>query len=220
MAKKVKLKELPELLLEKPNVYHIQESYLRQIALGSPLTAKKKRKSDVKATSAKWYRQKGTGRARQGERTNPHMYGGGLAFPPRPRRQVKNLNKQVRRSALRSAVLHHIVSDSAFVIQGKDFDGFNKTKDVNGVLAGVEARTINLVVLNDSAVWLGARNLPFVRSVTPEHLNVRDLVESEALVFSQSALDHYKDLLSLQNGAAGNTAPAAAPAADEDGGEE
>ena len=171
MAKKVKLKELPELQIEKVNTFHIQESYLRQVALGSPLTAKKKRKSDVRATSAKWYRQKGTGRARQGERTNPHMYGGGLAFPPRPRRQVKHLNKQVRRSALRSAVLHHINADSAFVIQGKDFDGFNKTKDVNGVLSGVDARTISLVVLSDNPVWLGARNLPFVRPVTPEHIN-------------------------------------------------
>src|SRR5690606_31085822 len=102
------------------------------------------------------------------------------------------------RSALRSAVLHHINADSAFVIQGKDFDGFNKTKDVNGVLSGVDARTISLVVLSDNPVWLGARNLPFVRPVTPEHINVRDLVESEALVFSQSALDYYKDLLNRQ----------------------
>ena len=218
MAKKVKLKELPELLIEKPNAHHIQESYLRQVALASPLTAKKKRKSDVRATSAKWYRQKGTGRARQGERTNPHMYGGGLAFPPRPRRQVKHLNKQVRRSALRSAVLHHILSDSAFIIQGKDFDGFTKTKDVNGVLSGVDARTISLVVLSDNPVWLGARNLPFVRPVTPEHLNVRDLVESEAVVFSQSALDHYKDMLNLQNG--GRSAAPAADKGDDDGGEE
>ena len=76
---------LPELGLEEPNRLHIQESLLRQVAHGSPLTAKKKRKSDVRATSAKMYRQKGTGRARQGERTNPHFVGGGLAFPPTPR---------------------------------------------------------------------------------------------------------------------------------------
>ena len=217
MAKKVKLKELPELQIEKSNVYHIQESYLRQVALSSPLTAKKKRKSDVRATSAKWFRQKGTGRARQGERTNPHMTGGGLAFPPRPRKQVKHLNKQVRRSALRSAVLHHINSDSAYVIQGKDFDGFNKTKEVNSVLGTVEARTMMLVLLHEQPVWLGARNLPFVRPVTPEHINVRDLVESEALVFSQSALDYYREMLKLQN--AGKSAPVA-DSGDEPGGDE
>jgi large subunit ribosomal protein L4 len=218
MAKKVKLKELPELQIEKCNLYHIQESYLRQVAHGSPLTAKKKRKSDVQATSAKMYRQKGTGRARQGERTNPHMTGGGLAFPPRPRKQIKHLNKQVRRSALRSAVLHHINSDSAFVIQGKDFDGLARTKEVNGVLSTVEARTMILVLMNDHPVWLGARNLPFVRPVTPEHINVRDLVESEALVFSQSALDHYREMLTQQNGRSRHGKPAAGT--EDPGGDE
>lgn len=217
MAKKVKLKELPELLIEKCNLYHIQESYLRQVAQGSPLTAKKKRKSDVRATSAKMYRQKGTGRARQGERTNPHMTGGGLAFPPRPRKQTKHLNKQVRRSALRSAVLHHINSDSAFVIQGKDFDTLARTKEVNGVLSTVEARTMILVLMHDHPVWLGARNLPFVRPVTPEHINVRDLVESEALVFSQSALDYYREMLTLQNGRSRHSK--ATDSTDETGGD-
>src|SRR5437764_995929 len=103
MATTIKIDALPELLIEQVNKLHIQESYLRQVANGSPFTACKKNKARVIGSTAKIYRQKGTGRARQGERKNPHFVGGGLAFPPMPRLQNKQLNKRVRRNALRSA---------------------------------------------------------------------------------------------------------------------
>src|SRR5687767_5164641 len=127
MASTVKIDALPELLIERPNPLHIQESYLRQIANGTPFTASKKNKSRVSGSTAKIYRQKGTGRARQGERTNVHMRGGGLAFPPLPRLQTKRMNKHTRRSALRSAILHHVSGGSAWRIDGADFAGFEKT---------------------------------------------------------------------------------------------
>lgn len=199
MAKLVRIDALEELGLDEPNFLHIQESYLRQVAHGKPFTAKKKRKSEVAGTGAKLLRQKGTGRARQGERRNPHMTGGGLAFAPHPRVAVKRLNKRVRVSALRSAVLWHIQSGSAHYIEGADFDGFAKTRQVAEVLHSVPGSgDICLVLLRDVLAWRGSRNIAGVRRLTPAGLNVRDLVEVGNLVFSFGALESYRKLLQQQ----------------------
>lgn len=223
MAKTVKLKALTELGLEEVNVLHIQESYLRQVSHGHPLTAKKKSKSDVRATGAKWYRQKGTGRARQGETTNPHLTGGGLAFPPRPRLPRKRLNKHVRRSALRSAILWHIQGESAHVIQGQDFLQITKTKQVGELLQKIASyETLCLVLPADAPVWQAARNLWNVRLIPPTSLNVRDLVESSHLVFTQNALDEFKRVMAgyALPAAQADDADEAAGPTDEAGGDE
>jgi large subunit ribosomal protein L4 len=200
MATLIKIESFPELGLEQPNRLHIQESYLRQIANGTPHTAAKKNKARVKASSAKLYRQKGTGRARQGERTNPHMRGGGLAFPPRPRLQNKKLNKYVRRSALRSAVMWHVLNGSAFRIEGTDFGAFTKTKEVAGLLKTVENNgRVCLVVPTGADVNRACRNIGSVRLCRPEGLNVRDLIESTALVFDPDAFAAYNQIIKLQN---------------------
>ena len=198
MAKATKLTELPELLISEPNMFHIQETYLRQMVHDRPLTAKKKSKSEVAATSAKWFRQKGTGRARQGEQTNPHLHGGGRAFPPIPRTPRKRLNKQVRASGLRSAVLAHIKDGSCFVIKTKGFEELAKTKEVASQLSEL-AGSIALVIPDGAPVWLASRNLVMVRQMTPQHINVRDLVETDFLVFSTNALDEYRELLKQQS---------------------
>jgi large subunit ribosomal protein L4 len=199
MATTVKIEALPELLIEQPNPLHIQESYLRQVANGTPFTASKKNKSRVTGSTAKIYRQKGTGRARQGERTNVHMRGGALAFPPLPRLQTKKMNKHTRRSAVRSAVLHHVQAGSAWRIDGADFAGFEKTKQVATVLENTGARSVTLVIPVGAEVKRSCRNIDWVRVVTPLTLNVRDLVESDSLVFSSEALQDYQSLLELQN---------------------
>ncbi|MCH7472282.1 50S ribosomal protein L4, partial [bacterium] len=156
--------------------------------------------SDVRGSGVKMYRQKGTGRSRQGERSNPHLTGGGLAFPPRPRLQHKKLNKKVRRSALNSAVLWHVQNDSAFRIDGKDFDGMAKTKEVAQVLDGIPGTgQICLVLSRDCAAWRSSRNLAMVRLLAPEQLNVRDLVECDTLIFAKSALDAYKGLFASRD---------------------
>lgn len=223
MAKAVRLKEISELGIEEANLLHIQESYLRQVSHSIPVTAKKKNKSEVQATGAKWYRQKGTGRARQGETTNPHLTGGGLAFPPKPRQRLKSLNKQVRRSALRSAVLLHLVSESAFVIQGQDFNEIAKTKEVAAILGKISAfEPICLVTGKDAPVRRSAGNIWNVRVISAAALNVRELVECGHLVFTQEALDEFKALLSASNSGAAQSSEAAPAEAEETtaGGEE
>jgi large subunit ribosomal protein L4 len=218
MAKAVKLKEIAELGISEANHYHIQESYLRQVAHGSPVTARKKSKSEVQATGAKWYRQKGTGRARQGETTNPHMTGGGLAFPPQPRTPRKKLNKHVRRSALRSAVQLHLDAGTAQVIQGQDFNEITRTKVAAELLSKISNyETICLVAPKETSLWRATRNIWNVRMLAPAALNVRDLVESRYLVFTQAALDEFKAMLGAQDSAPVEIEPAEAgePAAPE-----
>jgi large subunit ribosomal protein L4 len=209
MAKLVKISELPELGLETVNRFHVQESYL--------LTAKKKRKSDVHGTTAKPYRQKGTGRARQGPRTNPHFTGGGLAFAPQPRTPRKGLNKVVRRSALRSAVLWHVQGGSAWQIEGAEFDGFDKTKRVAGVISELLGKkgSLTLVVAGGSLSQRSSRNLSRVRLLTPERVNVRDLVEVKNLVFSGSALESFRKILDAQNSPAEEVESGAEPGGEE-----
>lgn len=228
MAKTVKLKELGELGLDEINPLHIQEGYLRQVAHSKPMTASKKSKSDVRATGAKWYKQKGTGRSRQGETTNPHLTGGGLAFPPKPRRPRKRLNKHVRRSALYGALLWHIQGGSAHVVQGQDFLEITKTKSVDALLQKITGyETLCLIVPADAPVWRAARNLWNVRLTTPGSLNIRDLVESAHVVMAQSALDGLKALLSavlvdqeaeVETGDAAAKERAAPKPADDDAG--
>jgi large subunit ribosomal protein L4 len=209
VAKIVKIKDMPELGLEEPNMLHIQESYTRQVAHSKPITAKKKRKSDVTATGAKWFRQKGTGRARQGERTNPHMYGGGLAFPPHPRLQNKKLNKRVRISALRSAVLAHVLGGSAYCVQGPDFEDAAKTREVYSGLDSVFAEgSVVLVLPAGAGAWLAGRNIAGLTMVHPEEINVRDLVDNDSLVFTTGSLQRFKELLEARNAAPEEAEPA------------
>lgn len=198
MAKLVKLSALEELGIDQPNMLHVQESYLRQVVHGKPFTAKKKTKGEVSMTTAKWFRQKGTGRARQGAKSNPHMYGGGRAFPPRPHVKHMGLNKHVRQSAVRSVVLWHIQQGTAYVVQGADFDGFEKTRQVAEVLNQLTRfGTISLVQRRDVTAWRSTRNIWNVRQLIPQSVNVRDLMEAHYLVFAESALNDYRELLKL-----------------------
>lgn len=199
MAKLVKLTALAELGIDQPNMLHIQESYLRQVAHSKPFTAKKKTKGEVCMTTAKWFRQKGTGRARQGAKSNPHMYGGGRAFPPRPRVKHMGLNKHVRQSAVRSGVLWHIQQGTASMIKGADFDAFEKTREIATVLNELTRfGTICLVQRRDMPAWRSTRNIWNVRQLVPQSINLRDVMEAHYLVFTESALEDFRELLKLR----------------------
>ena len=192
------------------------------MAHAKPITAKKQRKSDVTATGAKWFRQKGTGRARQGERTNPHMYGGGLAFPPRPRLQTKKLNKRVRISAMRSSVLAHVLGGTAYCLQGKEFEDAAKTREVFAEVASLLADgQVCLVLPADVGAWRAGRNIYGLAMLQPEELNVRDLVDSASLVFTTNSLQRFREQLEARNAAPADVdvEPEAEPAAEAAGGE-
>jgi large subunit ribosomal protein L4 len=116
----------------------------------------------------------------------------------------------VRRSAQRSAVLWHVQNGSAYYIDGNDFDTLAKTKQVAEILENIgEGGKVTLVLSEGSSVWKSARNLPLVSVVRPTGVNVRDLVHNQYLVFSASALDAYKKLLTVHTAEADDASDAA-----------
>ncbi|MEP0813890.1 MAG: 50S ribosomal protein L4 [bacterium] len=171
------------------NYFHITESYLRQTVNSFRFTSKVKTKAEVDATGSKWFRQKGTGRARQGEMTNPHMSGGGKAHPPRPRYRPIKLNKRVRRSAWLSALGWHLSRGTAFVVEAAEVAGMLKTKQVAEMLdsAGLYGRLI-ICCSESSPLNRSARNLANVALLSPSRLNVRDMMLAESIVFVNDAL--------------------------------
>ncbi len=153
-------------------------------------TAKTKKRDEVRGGGKKPFRQKGTGRARQGSSREPQMVGGGVVFGPTGIQNFKiKQNKKAARLALKS-VLTEKANDKNLII----VDEFNfaeaKTKEFVKVLDAVKAGNKILLVVeeNDEATILSARNLPYVKIVYPEGINVYDLVNVETLLVSENTL--------------------------------
>jgi large subunit ribosomal protein L4 len=180
--------EIPELTVESVNYGHISLAYRRQRRLASPRMAKTLKKHEVDLTSAKWFRQKGTGRARQGARSNPHMRGGGVVFGPIPCEHASKLNRKVRRSALQSALLFHVEGGSVKVLKGDEFAGFSKTKDAYNALlkSGFEGRGL-VIVQREAPVLRALRNISGIIILSPDRLNVVDLVDCNFVIFTEQA---------------------------------
>ncbi len=185
--------EIPELIVDSVNYGHISLAYSRQRILASPRTAKTKKRHEVKMTSAKWFRQKGTGRARQGARSNPHLRGGGVVFGPIPGERSSKLNRKVRRSALRSALLYHLEEGAIKMLKGDDFENFTKTKDAYSALLQSQFEGKGLVIVQREAPVLRAlRNIAGITVLSPDRLNVVDLVNSNFIIFTEAALEEAK----------------------------
>jgi large subunit ribosomal protein L4 len=185
--------EIPEIEVDSVNYGHISLAYRRQRILASPRTAKTKKRDEVNLTSAKWFRQKGTGRARQGARSNPHMRGGGVVWGPIPGERSSRLNRKVRRSALRSAILFHLEEGAVKMLKGDTFENFTKTKDAYNALLQSQFEGKGLVIVQREAPVLRAlRNIAGIKVLSPERLNVVDLVNSNFIIFTEKALEEAK----------------------------
>jgi len=188
-AKYQSLTEIPGVALGKVNYGHIALAYRRQRLHAHPRTAKTKKKSEIWMSSAKWFRQKGTGRARQGPRSNPHLRGGGVVFGPIPGQRTLRLNRKVRRNALLSALQHHLNNQSVKLLVGEEFEGFVKTKDAYSALldSGFSGRGL-VIVPQDALVWRALRNIAGITALPPDRLNVGDLVDAHFVIFTERAL--------------------------------
>lgn len=171
------------------NYFHITEAFLNQKTNSFRFTSKAKTKAEVQMTGAKWFRQKGTGRARQGEMSNPHLKGGGKAHGPRPRFSPSKLNKRVKRSAWLSALAYHLERGTLFVIEDSFAAELKKTRQVVGLLESADqfGRAI-ICCQTDSPLVLSARNIHKVSALPPERLNVCDMMIADCIVFTRSAL--------------------------------
>jgi large subunit ribosomal protein L4 len=147
-------------------------------------------RGEVAMTTAKAWRQKGTGRARAGALSVPHRRGGGVAFGPKPRGYAVKVNRKARRRALRAALSVHAARDSVAVLDGASFDE-PTTKRAAELLEKWGARPQTLVVLDPEEVGAAKsfRNIPEVDVMAASDVGVADLLGHASLVVSQTALE-------------------------------
>lgn len=148
-----------------------------------------KGRSEVRGGGRKPWRQKGTGRARQGSIRAPQWRGGGTVFGPTPRKYGFKLNKKVARLALRSA-LSCKVADNEFVVLDKIGFAAPKTKDMIKVLENLNVKGKTLLVMDeiDENVRLSARNIPGVMVLDSHGINVYDILNSNNMIVTEAAV--------------------------------
>ena len=176
-------------LLHQALVYH--QANQRQ---GSSNTLTR---GNVSGGGRKPFRQKGTGRARQGTIRAPHMRGGGVVFGPHPRSYRKRMPRRMRRSAIRMALSAKVAAERMLIVQ--NLEGIEpKTKVMAGVLAALGVSGSALVVMRDAApeAARAVRNLPRTKAVRADLLNVLDLLRYGTLVITPDAVQRAEELWS------------------------
>ena len=148
-----------------------------------------KTRGEVSGGGKKPFRQKGTGRARQGSSREVQMRGGGIAFGPHPRSYGYKLNRKVRRLALRSALSQHVLSSTLKVVENYNMEA--KTKEFVRVMKalGLDRKTIFVATVEEDwdNAFLAMRNIPNALFLTVDELNTYDLVNADAVVFTEEA---------------------------------
>jgi large subunit ribosomal protein L4 len=158
-------------------------------------THETKTRGEVRGGGKKPYRQKGTGRARQGTKTAPHYRGGGVVFGPHSRSYEQRLPRKMRRLALRGALSAKLGDEAIRIVDSFGLDAI-KTKDVLVVLSALKATGRVLVVapMADERLRLSARNLPTVEVILADSLNVVDVLKADTLVIEQLALARMEEV--------------------------
>jgi large subunit ribosomal protein L4 len=156
-----------------------------------------KTRGEVRGGGKKPYRQKGTGRARQGSRTAPHYRGGGAVFGPHPRSYEQRLPRKMKRLALRGALTAKLGDEAIRIVDSFALEAI-KTAEVVGVLSAINATGRVLVVApsTDEKLKLSARNLPTVEVILADSLNVVDIIKADTVVIEQPALARMEEVYS------------------------
>lgn len=182
--------ELRSDIFEVPiSVSLMHQALVRQLANARQGTHNTKSRGEVNRTKAKWYRQKGTGRARHGSRNANLFVGGGVAHGPKPRGYTKKMPRKMRRAALRSALSAKALENRIVVLDTLEM-GTPKTKEMVTVLGnlGLDRRVLILLPERNEPVEKSARNLPQVKTLRASYLNVRDLLGHDHLLVPLGAL--------------------------------
>ncbi len=175
--------------------YLLHDMVRYQLAARRQGTAKTKGRAEVRGGGKKPYRQKGTGNARQGTVTAPNHVGGGVVFGPTPRDYKFKLNRKVKQSALRSALSARFKEECLTVVNAFELEKIS-TKGFAEVLDRFELKKALIVIdADDVKVELSARNLPFVKVLKAEGVNVYDVLKYPNLVMTASAVDRIEGAL-------------------------
>ncbi|KRM93155.1 50S ribosomal protein L4 [Lentilactobacillus senioris] len=180
----------------EPNEHVVFDTILMQRASMRQGTHAVKNRSAVRGGGKKPWRQKGTGRARQGSIRSPQWRGGGVVFGPTPRSYAYHLPRKVTRLAMKSVLSAKVADDKLVMIDSLAFDA-PKTKEFANMLNALNADTKTLVVLendNDNAIR-SARNLENVKVIDAKEVNVLDVANYDKVVMTKTALSQVEEVL-------------------------
>jgi large subunit ribosomal protein L4 len=185
--------ELPDAIFAaKINVPLMHQVVVAQRAAARQGTAATKNRGMVSGGGRKPYRQKGTGRARQGSTRAPQFTGGGVAHGPQPRDYSQKTPKKMKAAALRGALSDRAASERIFVVTNFVEGDMPRTKDALAVLAQVtDGASRNILVVaqsDDELTWKSLRNVPAVHLLAEDQLNTYDVLVSDYVVFTEAAL--------------------------------
>ena len=186
--------DLPaEIFDAKTNVALIHQVVVAQLAAARQGTHATKTRADVRGGGKKPYRQKGTGRARQGSTRAPQFTGGGIVHGPQPRSYEQRTPKKMKAAALRGALSDRARNGRVFVVSALVDGDVPSTKAAAATLAKVADSKHVLVVAerNDELTWKSLRNVETVHMLEPGQLNTYDVLISDDLVFTQGALEAF-----------------------------
>lgn len=189
-GKKVGSVELSEEWFGGPvNVAVMHQVVTAQLAAARQGTHKTKTRGEVRGGGGKPWRQKGTGRARQGSTRSPQWVGGGVAHGRVPKDWSVRVNKKVKRAALRSALSDRADNQLVSVVRGLAFEA-PRTKDAVAALAalGLEGKVLVVLAERDEATVRSFRNLPEVHTLVVDQLNTHDVLVSDVVLFDEDAL--------------------------------
>ena len=181
----------------EPNKHVMSEAVISYRASLRQGTAKVKNRSEVSGGGRKPWRQKGTGRARQGSIRSPQWVGGGIVFGPVPRSYAYKLPKKVRRLALKSALSTKVLENNILVLDQLTFEK-PKTKDFVAFLNNLSVNNAKALVItaeDNENVNLSARNIPGVKVITTYALNVVDILGHEKLIITKDAVEKVEEVL-------------------------
>lgn len=153
------------------------------------------RRGEVRGGGKKPYRQKGTGRARQGSTRAPHWYHGGVAFGPHPRSYAKSLPKKMRRGAVKSALSARLVDEAIVILEEIKLDKIS-TKAMAAILNSVEAYGKTLLVLDGitEEIRKSSRNIPGVELRVAPAISVRDILNADKIVMTRGAVEKLQEV--------------------------
>ena len=180
----------------EPNVHVMHQVVRAQRASWRQGTHDTKTRGEVRGGGKKPWRQKGTGRARQGSIRSPQWIGGGTVFGPHPRSYAFRVNNKEVKLAMRSALSAKLADGQLYVVDNFDFEKPSTTAAVQALKAlGIEGRTTVVIGNEDVNAFLSFRNIPKLEVIPVAESNTYDFINNKALVFTEAALDRIEEVL-------------------------
>jgi len=184
----------------EPNIPVMHQALIFQQANARAGTHSTRGRGEVRGSTRKLYRQKGTGRARQGSLRAPHRKGGGVAHGPHPHSYAKKMNRKMRRLAVRSALSAKMAANQIRFVDALTLE-MPRTKEMKAILDNLQIdgrKTLIALDTKNEVIQRSASNLPGVKTLLAAYLNVADLLSHDYLIMPQAAIAVIERILGKQ----------------------